>query len=45
MKISGDDKLVITFKGDIDINAMGDLNLNSLNGNVNLVGKRINFNE
>ena len=45
MRISGEDKLVIDFKGNIDINAWGDLNLNSLNGNVNLVGKRINFNE
>ncbi len=45
MHISGEDKLVITFEGDIDINAYGNLNLNSLNGNVNLVGKRINFNE
>jgi hypothetical protein len=45
MKITGEDKLVITFEGDIDINAYGNLNLNSLNGNVNLVGKRINFNE
>ncbi len=45
MRITGDEKLVITFKGDIDINAYGNLNLNSLNGNVNLVGKRINFNE
>jgi len=45
MRISGEDKLVIDFKGDVDINAWGNLNLNSLNGNVNLVGKRINFNE
>lgn len=45
MTITGKDKLDIDFDGDININAKGNINIRSSNGDVKINGKNVRFNE